>query len=94
VKLLTRWRLAMPFIFFSGWLVFATALGAWAYWSEWSLAERLMTIFMAIVFTMTLGLSISIGADRRISGVPWLRMGTIMVFFALGLGVTWARDWL
>jgi hypothetical protein len=89
---LTRWRLAKPFIVLSGLLLFATALGAWAYWSRWSLAERLITIFLGIMSTMTLAVSISIGADRRISDVPWLRMGIIVIFFALAFGVAWARD--
>jgi hypothetical protein len=91
VNALTRWRLATPFIVFSAIFLFATVLGAWAYWSGWSLAERLITIFLAVMFTLTLGVSISIGADRKISDTPWWRMGAIVVFFALACGVTLVR---
>jgi hypothetical protein len=91
VNALTRWRLATPFIVFSGLFLLGTLLGAWAYWSGWSLGERLITIFLAVMFTLTLGVSISIGADRKISDVPWWRMGTILVFYALACGVTLVR---
>ncbi|UQU63309.1 hypothetical protein COUCH_30505 [Couchioplanes caeruleus] len=86
-----RRRLAVPFIAFSAVFLFGTGLGAWAYWSGWSMAERLITVFLGIMFAINLGISISIGTDRRIDDVPWLRIGTIVVFFALACGVTLVR---
>lgn len=86
-----RWRLAIPFIAFSALFLFGTGLGAWAYWSGWTLAERLITAFLGVMFAINLGVSISIGIDREIRDVPWLRIGTIVVFFALACGVTLVR---
>jgi hypothetical protein len=91
VNTFTRWRLAAPFIVFSALFLFGTALGAWAYWSGWTLAERLITVFLGIMFALNLAISISIGADRTIKDTPWLRMGTIALFFALACGVTLVR---
>ncbi|WP_067509276.1 hypothetical protein [Actinoplanes sp. TFC3] len=88
---LTRWRFATPFVVFSALFLFGTALGAWAYWSGWSLAERLITVFLGVMFALSLGISISIGVDRRIQDTPWLRMGTVAVFFALACGVSLVR---
>jgi hypothetical protein len=92
VNTVTRWRLATPFIVFSGLFLFGTGLGAWAYWSGWSLAERLITVFLGVMFAINLGISISIGTDSKIRDIPWLRMGTIVLFFALACGVTVARQ--
>lgn len=86
-----RWRLATPFIVLSGLLLFATGLGAWAFWSQWSGAERAITVFLGVMFGMCLGISISIGADRKIQDTPWMRMGTVALFIALGCGVTLVR---
>jgi hypothetical protein len=91
VNTFTRWRLAMPFIILSGLLLFATGLGAWAFWSQWSGAERAITVFLGIMFAMCVGISVSIGADRKIQDIPWMRMGTVALFIALGCGVTLAR---
>ncbi len=87
----TRWRLATPFIVFSALFLFGTGLGAWAYWSGWTTAERLITAFLGVMFAINLGISISIGTDRRIHDTPWLRIATIVVFFALACGVTLVR---
>lgn len=86
-----RWRLALPFIVFSALFLFGTGVGAWAYWSGWTLAERLITVFLGIMFASNLAISISIGADRTIQHMPWLRMGTIALFFVLACGVTLVR---
>jgi hypothetical protein len=91
VRTSIRWRLAAPFIVFSALFLFGTILGAWAYWSGWTLAERLITVFLGVMFAATLGISISIGTDRTIQDIPWLRIGTIVVFFALACGVTLVR---
>jgi hypothetical protein len=79
----TRWRLAAPCIVFSALFLFGTILGAWDYWSGWTLAERLITVFLGVMFAANLDISISIGTDRKIQDVPWLRIGTIAVLFAL-----------
>jgi RNA polymerase sigma-70 factor, ECF subfamily len=55
VRVLTRWRLASPFTFFSALFLFGTGLGAWAYWSGWALAERLITVFLGVMFPVNPG---------------------------------------
>lgn len=91
MRTFTRWRLAAPFIFFSGLFLFGTGLGAWAYWSGWTFTERLITVFLGLMFALNLGISISIGTDRKMQDIPWLRIGTIVLFFALACGVTLVR---
>lgn len=91
MRTFTRWRLAVPFAFFSALFLGGTALGAWAYWSGWTLAERLITVFLGVMFALNLAISISIGTDRKIQDVPWLRIGVIVLFFALACGVTLVR---
>jgi hypothetical protein len=88
---LMRWRLAIPLALFSALFLGGTVLGAWAYWDRWSLGERLITVFLGIVFALNLGISISIGADRRVTETPWSRIGTIALFFVLACGVTVVR---
>ena len=88
---LARWRLAIPFMLFSALFLFGTVLGAWAYWSRWTLAERLITVFLGVMFAINLGISVSIGVDRRIDDTPWWRMGTVALFFLLACGVTLVR---
>ncbi|MGA5305987.1 hypothetical protein ACPCHT_39285 [Nucisporomicrobium flavum] len=89
-----RWRIAVPLAILSALLLGATVLGAWAYWSEDSAAENALTAFLCLMFAACLGISISIGVDRRIDDVPWLRIGTVVIFIALACGVSWVRDTL
>jgi hypothetical protein len=86
-----RWRLAIPFIIISALFLFGTVLGAWAYWSRWTVAERLITVFLGVMFAINLAISVSIGTDRKITDTPWLRMGTVALFFLLACGVTLVR---
>jgi uncharacterized membrane protein len=86
-----RWQLAMPFMILTGLFLFGTSASAWFNWSSWSLAERLITVCMIVIFALTFGTSVSIGVDRRIDDVPWLRMGVIALYLALGCGVTLVR---
>jgi hypothetical protein len=43
------------------------------------------------MFAMNLGISISIGTDRKIQDIPWLHIRTIVVFFVLVCGVILVR---
>lgn len=88
---LMRWRLATPLIILSGLLLFATSLGAWAFWSRWSTAERAITAFLGLMFGICVGISISIGVDPKVQETPWMRMGVVALFIALGCGVTLVR---
>ena len=88
---LTRWRVAVPFIVFSALFLFGTALGAWAYWSGWSLGERVITVLLGVLFAAALGVSVTIGTDRRGDDLPWWRMGTVVAIFLLGCGATLIR---
>ncbi|GGQ87388.1 hypothetical protein [Couchioplanes azureus] len=89
-----RWRIAVPLAVISALLLGATALGAWAYWNVDSTAENALTVFLCLMFVLCLGTSLSIGFDRKISDVPWLRIGTVLVFIVLSCGVSWVRDTL
>lgn len=88
---LTRWRLATPLLLLSLLFLAATLIGAWAYWSLQSTAERAITVLLAVMFATNAGMSISIGTDRSIQDTPWLRIGTIILVFLLGCGMTIAR---
>jgi hypothetical protein len=88
---LTRWRLATPLIILSLLCLGATALGAWAYWSVDSTSERALTAFLGIMFATALAASISIGTDRKVQDVPWLRIGTVILLFVLACGVALVR---
>jgi hypothetical protein len=86
-----RWRLATPLLLMSLLSLGATLLGAWAYWSVDDAYERFLTVFLAIMFAMNVGMSISIGTDRNLDDTPWLRIGTIILFFVLACGVAIVR---
>ncbi|MBG0568183.1 hypothetical protein [Actinoplanes aureus] len=87
-----RLRLAIILGFFSVLPLAAVILGAVAFWDNWSGARQAMTIFLAVMFTICVGVSISIAADKRLEGVPWLRIGTIGLFIVLACGVGWVRE--
>lgn len=87
-----RWRIAIPLTLISAVLLGATLLGAWAYWSTDNTTRNLITAFLAVMFATCFAVSMSIGLDRRIDSVPWLRIATIAVLIALACGVSWVRD--
>jgi len=89
-----RWRIAIPLALISALLLGATVLGAWAYWDDDSTAEHALTIFLGLMFALCLGISVSIGLDRKLQDVPWLRIATVALFIALACGVSWVRDGL
>ena len=88
---LIRWRLATPLIFLSLMCLTATVIGAWAYWADDTAAERALTVFLGTMFAINLGVGISIGADRDLRDTPWLRVGAVILFFALACGVALVR---
>jgi lipoprotein signal peptidase len=87
-----RWRLAVPLLILSLLCLGATGLGAWLYWSVDDNVERFITVFLALMFTLNAGMSVSIGTGRNVESIPWLRIAIIIVFFVLACGVTIARD--
>ncbi|MBL7253373.1 hypothetical protein [Paractinoplanes lichenicola] len=87
----TRWRLAIPLILLSGLFLAGSVVGASLYWSRWSAGERFITVFLAVMFAANVGISVSIGTDRKITDTPWLRLGTVALFFLLACGVTLVR---
>jgi hypothetical protein len=91
VSALIRWRLATPLIFLSLMCLTATVIGAWAYWADDTAPERALTVFLGIMFAINLGVSISIGTDRDLRDTPWLRVGAVILFFALACGVALVR---
>ncbi|MFI5491903.1 hypothetical protein [Actinoplanes sp. NPDC051859] len=89
-----RWRIAVPLAAVSAILLGATVLGAWAYWADDSLPRRAMTVFLGLMFGVCLASSLSIGFDRKLTDVPWLRIATVAALVALACGVSWVRDML
>ncbi len=86
-----RWRLATPLLLLSLLCLAATLIGAWAYWAISDTAERTITIFLAVMFALNVGMSVSIGTDRNLEETPWLRIGTIILMFLLACGVSVVR---
>ena len=86
-----RWRLATPLILLSGLCLAAVIIGAISFWDDDTGTERALTVFLGIMFSINLAISISIGADHRIQETPWLRIATWALFIALGCGVTLVR---
>lgn len=86
-----RWRLAIPLTLLCGLCLAATILGAIAYWTTDSPAENALTVFLIIMFTIMVGMSVSIAFDRSIQDTPWWRIGAIALFFVLASGVALVR---
>lgn len=91
MKLSHRLRLASPLIGLTGLSFGAALIGAIGLWSSYTNPERAITGFLCLITGLSLGISISIAVDRRITDVPWLRIATIAVFLALSCGVAIAR---
>ncbi|BCY11781.1 hypothetical protein [Actinoplanes sp. L3-i22] len=89
--ILGRWRLAMPFIVFSLLLLAASAGGLWLYWDLDSPIRRALTAFMCLMLGLAVYVSFSIALDRKSDGIPWWRMGVVVLFIALTTGVAWVR---
>jgi hypothetical protein len=87
----TRWRLATPLLLLSTLCLAATLIGAWAYWAVDDTAERAITVFLAVMYATTAGISISIGTDRTLNDTPWARIGAITLLFLLSCGVAIVR---
>lgn len=87
-----RWRLAMPLVFFSAICVAFSIIGGWFFWAGFSLLERVLTVLIAVVFAVGFALSVSIAADRRLTEVPWRRLGLIALILAAGFGAVLLRS--
>ncbi|BCJ40400.1 hypothetical protein GCM10010168_32600 [Actinoplanes ianthinogenes] len=87
---LLRFRLAVPFVVLSLLFLLFTALGIWLNWHLVSAANHTLSLFMCLMFAIAVGISVSIGFDRS-GRVPWWRMGAVVLFIALGMGVAWVR---
>ena len=81
-----RLGLAAPLIALTG-LTFGTALiGAVGLWDEYTNGERAITAFMCVLTGLSVGLSLSIAVDRRITSTPWLRIAAIAALLLLACG--------
>jgi len=87
-----RWRLATPLITLNLLCLGAAILGARVLWSLEDAAEHALRVLFIVVFTVNLGLSVSIGVDRRIRDTPWLRIATVILIFALSCAVARVYD--
>jgi hypothetical protein len=86
-----RLRLAVPLIGLTGLSFGAAAIGAAGLWSQYTNPERFITAVLCLITGLSLGISVHIAADRRITEMPWLRLATIGVFLALSCGVAVVR---
>jgi hypothetical protein len=91
VTRLHHWRLAVPLFVVSLLCLGATVLGAWAYWSGDTTAERALTVVLVALFAASLALSVSIGLSRPADEAPWRRIGAIVVLLVVGWGVALLR---
>jgi hypothetical protein len=91
VKTSHRLRLASPLIGLTGLSFGAALIGAIGLWSQYTNGERLITAFLVLITGLSLGISVSIAVDRRITDTPWLRIATIAVFLLLSCGVAVVR---
>jgi hypothetical protein len=88
-----RWQIASPFIFFPGLFLVATVGGAYIAWPVVdSAAWRTLTVFLCLMHVIGAGIGVSIGLDRDLESFPWRRMGTVVLFIVLSLGVYWVRE--
>ena len=86
-----RLGLATPLIGLTA-LTFGIALiGAMGLWREYTNGERAITAFLCLMTGLSLGLSVSIALDRRITEIPWLRIGAIGALLLLSCGVAVVR---
>jgi hypothetical protein len=91
VSTLHRWGLAVPLTILSMLFLGATILGIWAFWGDDTTAQHTITVIITVLFAVNVVLSLSIGVDRRITAIPWLRLITIAVIFLLGCGALLLR---
>jgi hypothetical protein len=54
-------------------------------------ANQVLSMFMCPMFAIAAGVSLSIAFDRS-GRVPWWRMGAVVLFIGLAMGVAWVRD--
>lgn len=88
---MSRWRLALPLVSFSALCLSFSVIGAGLSWAGFSPADRALTVLIALTFAGGLALSVSIGADRRITDVPWARLGLVVLVLASGFGAVLVR---
>lgn len=86
-----RWRLATPLILLSLLGLGSTLTGAWLFWAVQNGAERALTAVLATMMAINVAISVSIGTDRKLDDTPWLRIGAVLLFFALSCGVALVR---
>lgn len=81
-----RLGLASPLVALTG-LTFGTALiGAIGLWNQYTSGERAITALMCVLSGLSVGLSLSIAVDRRITSTPWLRIAAIAALLLLTCG--------
>jgi hypothetical protein len=86
-----RVGLALPLIGLTG-LTFGFAfIGAMGLWRDYTNGERAITAFLCLSAGLSLGISLSIAFDRRMTEVPWLRIGAIAALLLLSCGVAVVR---
>lgn len=88
---LHRLRLAVPLAVVSLLCLGATVLGAWAYWSGDTVAQRALTVVLAVLFAAGLTLSVTIGVSRPAEEPPWRLVGAVVVLLLVGWGVALLR---
>ena len=87
----TRWKIAVPLIGLSLLMLAPALFGAWAWWSEFGAAYRVLSVVICLVIVVQLGVAVSIGV-RPTRDVPWLRIGLVAGAILLSCGLAVLRD--
>lgn len=86
-----RWKIAIPLLGLSLLMLVPAVFGAWAWWSEFGVAYRVMTILICVVVAGCVALSLSIGI-KQTREVPWLRIGLVVAGILATCGLAVARN--
>jgi hypothetical protein len=87
----TRWQIAFPLIGLTLLLLVPALFGTRAWWSDYGVAFRALSIAICLVMAAAVGISISIGV-RPSRDVPWLRIGLVALGILLACGLAALRE--
>ncbi|MGW4465108.1 hypothetical protein [Micromonospora sp. NPDC004704] len=85
-----RGQLAFSLILLNLLMLTAALFGTWAWWSEYGVVYRVLSVLICLIVIGTLGVSVSIGV-KPTRDVPWLRIGLVALGILLSCGVALLR---
>jgi hypothetical protein len=86
----TRWKIAFPLTGLSLLLLVPALFGTWAWWSDYGVAYRALSVVICLVTTAAVGVSVSVGV-KPTRDVPWLRIGLVALAILLTCGLAILR---